>query len=365
MTANPAAAFRAAGPVRRLAESIAALDPGRPVRVMHVCGTHEDALCRFGLRDLLPPWLRLVAGPGCPVCVCPAKEIDLAARLSLEKGVVVAAFGDVHRVPARLSLAAARTLGGDCRVVYSVEDALRIAVEEPAREVVFHAVGFETTACTTAAALRRGVPRNFTILPSHRTVPAALEALLVPGRTAPDGLLLPGHVAAVAGYAGCAPLARRLRIPMAVAGFEPVDLLLATLWVAERIARSGAPREIHNAYGRSVRREGNREARRALEEVFEPCDADWRGLGSIPGSGLRLRPRFEGLDARVRFDRGPDPTVEDAVPGCRCGEVLLGTAEPEDCPLFGTACTPEAPRGACMVAFEGTCHARHRAGRAP
>ena len=364
ITRDPGTSFRDAAQVRRLAAEIARRDPGRPVRVMHVCGTHEEAVCRFGLRELLPPWLRLVAGPGCPVCVCPAAEIDLAARLALDRGAVVASFGDVHRVPSRLSLAAARARGADCRVVYAVEDALRIAEEEPSREVVFYAVGFETTACTTAAALRRGVPANFSVLSSHRLVPPALEALLAPGAPAPDGFVLPGHVTTVAGLGDYEALSRRRPVPMAVAGFEPADVLLALLWIVERLlpGRGPAPGEVGNAYPRAVREEGNPEARRAIGEVFEPGDAAWRGLGTIPASGLRVRAEFAAQDAALRFGEVPDPSVEDTVPGCRCGEVLLGAAEPEDCPHFGDGCTPESPRGACMVAFEGTCHARYRAG---
>lgn len=356
--------FRDAAAVHRLAEAIARLDPGRELRVMHVCGTHENALCQFGLRDLLPTWLRLVAGPGCPVCVCPAADLDLAARLA-EKGVVLATFGDVVRVPARISLLDARAQGADVRVVYGIDDAVKIAEETPGREVAFFAVGFETTACTTAAALARNLPKNFSILVSHRVVPPALEALLASEGAALDGFVLPGHVTAVAGLADYEALARKSGIPMAVAGFEPVDLLVAVEHLARRARerRPAEPEAVFNGYTRLVRAEGNPAARRLVDEVFEPCDAAWRGIGVIPGSGQRIRARYAAHDAQRRFALAPDPDLRDVHPGCRCGEVLLGRIEPEDCPLFRKACNPDRPVGPCMVAFEGTCHARFRHGR--
>lgn len=361
------AGYRDAGAVRRLAETIAELDPGRPLRLMHVCGTHENALCQFGLRDLLPAWVKLVAGPGCPVCVCPAADLDLAARLAVDAKVTLATFGDVVRVPARISLLEARAGGADVRVVYGVDDAVRLAQAEPGREVVFFAVGFETTACTTAAALARELPRNFSILASHRLVPPALEALLASEGEALDGFILPGHVLAVAGLADYRALAERRGAPMAVAGFEPIDLLLAVEHLArrarERAGGFAGPEAVFNGYARLVREEGNPAARRRMDEVFEPADAAWRGIGSIPGSGLRVRARFAAHDAQRRFGLAPDPALRDVHPGCRCGEVLLGRVEPEECPLFGTACHPERPVGPCMVAFEGTCHARFRHGR--
>jgi hydrogenase expression/formation protein HypD len=354
--------------VRRLVESIARLDPGREIRLMHVCGTHENALCQFGLRDLLPGWLKLVAGPGCPVCVCPAAEIDLAVRLALEHQAVVATFGDVVRVPARVSLMEVKALGGDCRIVYGIDDAVALARAQPDREVVFFAVGFETTACTTAAALKRGVPENFSILSSHRLVPPALEALVASEGTALDGFILPGHVIAVAGLGDYRALAERKGLPMAVAGFEPVDLLLALEHLATRARLRGAGgrtggETVFNAYARLVKTEGNTAAQEAMREVFEEADAAWRGIGTIPRSGYRLRERFALHDAQRRFGMVPDPSIHDTYPGCRCGQVLLGRVEPEDCPLFRRGCSPDNPIGPCMVAFEGTCHARYRHGR--
>lgn len=352
------AGFRDPVRVRALAEGIARLDPGRPVRLMHVCGTHENALCQYGLRNLLPPWLTLVAGPGCPVCVCPASDLDLAVRLSMNPRVVLATFGDVVRVPARMSLSDARARGADVRIVQGAADAVALARALPEREVVFLAVGFETTACTTAAALRASPPRNLSILCSHRLVPPALGALLgLPG-VAPEGFLLPGHVLMVTGLAAYRELAARRPIPMVAGGFEPVDLLLALQNLVLQVVTSHA--RVGNDYGRAVREEGNPFALAAVDAVFQVTDAAWRGIGTIPLSGLALHAAFADRDARTRFGVKEDPDLADTAPGCRCGDVLIGRLEPEACPLFGRACTPEAPVGPCMVASEGTCAARLR-----
>jgi hydrogenase expression/formation protein HypD len=361
------AGYRDAAAVRRLCEAIAQFDPGRELRLMHVCGTHENALCQFGLRDLLPRWVKLVAGPGCPVCVCPAADLDMAARLAMEHAVTLTTFGDVVRVPARVSLLEAKARGADVRVVYGIDDAVALARQDPSRQVAFFAVGFETTACTTAAALVRELPDNFSVLVSHRLVPPALAALLASEGEALDGFILPGHVTAVAGLADYRALAGRTGAPMAVAGFEPVDLLLAVEHLARRgrERRKGQPHQaeqVFNGYSRIVRDEGNPQARRAMDEAFEVVDAAWRGIGVIPASGYRVRERFAAHDAARRFGLAPDATLADTHPGCRCGEVLLGRVEPEDCPLFGKACNPDRPIGPCMVAFEGTCHARFRHG---
>jgi hydrogenase expression/formation protein HypD len=296
--------------------------------------------------------------------VCPATDIDMAVRIATDHGAAVATFGDVVRVPARMTLLDAKANGGDCRVVYGIDDAIDIARSSPNREVVFFAVGFETTSCTTAAAIKRGVPENFSVLCSHRLVPPALEALLaLPGESL-DGFILPGHVTTVMGIRDYRPLASRHTTPMAVAGFEPVDILAAIEFLVRRAVSAEKPRDpIFNAYGRAVREDGNPVARQIMNEVFEECDAAWRGIGTIPRSGCRLRDRFAKSDAQRRFGISPDTSIPDTHPGCRCGDVLLGRVEPEDCPLFRTTCNPDAPLGPCMVAFEGTCHARHRHGR--
>lgn len=348
-------ALRDGATVRALLADLARRDPGRTLRLMHVCGTHEHALCHAGLRSLLPGWIRMVAGPGCPVCVCPASDIDQAVRLGLDRNAVVATFGDVIRVPARTSLEQARAQGADVRVVRGVHDAVRLARELPSREVVFFAVGFETTACTTAAALLDDPPGNFSVLDAHRLVPPALDALIAAG-DGPDGFLLPGHVTTVTGLGAYRDLAARHGLAMTAGGFEPVDLVDAIRDLVDRVV--GGRVAVGNAYRRAVREHGNPTATAWIDRVFVPCDAAWRGLGVIPGSGLALRDRFAERDARRRFALQPDPSLEDMAPGCRCGEVLRGRVEPEDCPLFGRACVPEAPVGPCMVAFEGTCHAR-------
>jgi hydrogenase expression/formation protein HypD len=354
--------FRDSALVRRLAASIARRDPGRPLSLMHVCGTHENYICQFGLRALLPSWLRVIAGPGCPVCVCPAADIDIAVRLAEERRVVLAAFGDVLRVPARRSLAEARAAGADVRVVYGAADAVAIARAEPGREVVFFAVGFETTACTVAAAVAAGLPPNFSIVCSHRLVPPALAALLA-AEDAPavSGFLLPGHVLTVMGTGEYEVFAHRHRLALAVAGFEPVDIMLGLDQMLAQMA-SGR-RLLYNAYRRAVRRDGNQAARARIDQVFEVGDGLWRGIGVIPASALRLRGDFAAHDARLRFGIEPDPELREIQPGCSCHLVMLGKLEPEACPLFASACTPERPVGPCMVSMEGTCSARHRHGR--
>ncbi len=355
--------FRDPGLVKGLAEAIAKLDPGRKIRIMHVCGTHEHEIAHHGLRSLLPGWLEVIAGPGCPVCVCPVSELDLGAVLGLEHGVTVTSFGDLIRVPGRISLEEARSRGADVRVVTSVADAVDLARREPDREVVFMAVGFETTACTTAAAVLADPPPNFSLLTSHRTVPAALEALLSHPRLALDGFLLPGHVTTVDGFVAYEELSERLGLKTAIAGFEPADILSGLLAVVQRIVEDRPG--VDNRYPRAVRREGNRAARRAMDMVFEPIDAPWRGLGVIPGSGLGLREPYHHLDAIRRYCLEPDRSLDVPDPVCRCDEILLGLATPADCPLFGTGCTPEHPHGACMVSLEGTCAAWYRHPQAP
>jgi hydrogenase expression/formation protein HypD len=359
--ADPQERFRDPGLVARLAAAIRAQDPGRPVRFMHVCGTHENFIGQYGIRDLLPAWLKVIAGPGCPVCVCPAAEIDLAARLALEHQVVLATFGDVLRVPARLSLAAAKGRGADVRVVYSAADAVSLARANPKQEVVFFAVGFETTACTVASALALGPPPNFSIVCSHRLIPPALQALLAVDGPVLHGYLLPGHVMTVMGTREYEVFPAQHHLPLAVAGFEPVDILVAIDNLVTQVV-TGTP-TLYNGYPRAVRAAGNVVAQARMAEVFEPCDAAWRGIGTIPRSGLRLRPGFAAHDALARFGVAPDPDIRDIEPGCSCHLIMLGQLEPNECPLFAQTCTPESPVGPCMVSMEGTCRAWYRHGQ--
>ncbi|MFA7331241.1 MAG: hydrogenase formation protein HypD [Candidatus Delongbacteria bacterium] len=358
----PAGPFRDPHAVQTVLRALHALPaPPRQLSFMHVCGTHEQALGRWGLRRLLPDWLRLVAGPGCPVCVCPALEIAAAARLCLEGGAWLASFGDMLRVPGAGTLEEARARGGRVQTVLGVSQALELARREPATPVVFFAVGFETTACTTAAALLDSPPDNFSVLCAQRLIPPALGALRARPELNVDGFLLPGHVLAVTGWEDYETCLAGL--PAAVAGFEPLDLLLGLHSLALQ-ALERAPR-LDNLYPRAVRRVGNPRARAALTRVFQPVDADWRGLGPIPVSGLELRAEFAAWNARERFRpllenlAGRFPSLDAELPGCRCAEVMVGACDPPDCPLFGGACTPDAPRGACMMGSEGACRVRH------
>jgi hydrogenase expression/formation protein HypD len=342
--------------LRRLAAELRAEAlPG--LTFMEVCGTHTMAIARYGLRELLPEGMRLVSGPGCPVCVTAMADLDHALALTRLPEVTLATFGDLVRVPAsRGTLAGERAAGADVRVVYSPRDAVEIAAAEPARQVVFAGIGFETTAPTVAAALlearARGL-RNFSLLSVHKTMPLPLKALLDLGETPISGFLLPGHVSVITGTACFEFLARDYGVSGVVAGFEPHDVLGALL----TLVRQTEP-AIAIEYGRAVRPEGNVVARRLLEQVFEPSAADWRGLGVIPGSGLRLRPEYADADAARRFAVELEEPLEPA--GCRCGEVLRGVTDPADCALFGRRCTPEDPVGACMVSSEGACAARYR-----
>jgi hydrogenase expression/formation protein HypD len=324
---------------------------------MEVCGTHTMAIARYGLRQLLPQGVRLISGPGCPVCVTAMADLDQVLAIAGLPEVTLVTFGDLIRVPAsRGSLAAVRAAGADVRVVYSPADAVRIAADEPHRQVVFAGIGFETTAPTTAAALleaRAAGLTNFSLLSLHKTMPLPLRALLDLGETDISGFLLPGHVSVITGTPCFEFLAAEYGIGGVVAGFEAADVLEALLM----LARQPEP-AIEIQYTRAVRPEGNVVAQRLLEQVFEPCDADWRGLGVIPGSGLALREEFADVDAAQRFPVDAGPSLEPQ--GCRCGEVLRGVTDPADCALFGARCMPEDPVGACMVSSEGACAARYR-----
>ena len=337
----------------------AGADPDARLTYMEVCGTHTMAVSRFGLRELLPPGMRLVSGPGCPVCVTAVGDLDVVVALSRVPGVTIATFGDLVRVPSSSStLALERAAGADVRVVYSPADAVELAAAEPAREIVLVGIGFETTAPTVAAALtlaaERGV-ENLSVVSLHKTMPGALRALLDLGETRIDGFILPGHVSVVTGSDCYRFLPDEYGIGGVVAGFEADDVLEALLMLTQQ---SGPAVEI--GYRRAVTPEGNRAAQRLMARVFEPCDADWRGLGTIAGSGLRLRGEWARFDALRRFAVEPGTPVEPA--GCRCGEVLRGVIDPDACPLFGRRCTPETPVGACMVSSEGSCAAHYRYG---
>lgn len=320
----------------------------RDITLMHICGTHEAAIARAGLRSVLPAGLKIVMGPGCPVCITPQGEIDAALDL-VERDCTVATYGDLLRVPG--SKGSLESSGGDVRVVQGVHKAVEIARREPDREVVFISVGFETTAPTVAATILSRPPENFSILSCHRLVPPAMEWLLAQGEASLDGFLLPGHVCAVMGYEEY----EQFPVPQVVAGFEPEDILLALLMAVRQV--KGGVHRVENAYPRVVTREGNVKAKRLMYEVFEPFDVEWRGFPVIPASGLRLKPEFEGYDAQKKFDI--EIQHVDKHSACICDKVLRGVARPSDCKLFGKVCTPRTPVGPCMVSHEGACKIWH------
>jgi len=356
--------YRDAGTVRRLAEAISAAAT-RPWTIMEVCGGQTHAIVRFGLDTLLPPSLTLVHGPGCPVCVTPAALIDAAIAVARRPEVVLCSFGDMLRVPGSgADLLRAKSEGADVRVVYSPMDALRLAEENPGREVVFFAVGFETTAPANAMAVyqakHRGVG-NFSILSSHVLVPPAMEAVLAEPECRVQGFLAAGHVCAVMGWEEYVAIAERHEVPVVVTGFEPVDLLQGLLLCVRQLEEGRA--EVENAYARWVRREGNAPARKLLGEVFRVVPREWRGIGEIPRSGLGLAEAYSAFDAQRRFGLGEGRTAE-VDSGCLSGLVLQGRIKPAECPHFGTRCTPERPLGATMVSDEGACAAYYRYRRA-
>ena len=336
-----------------------------PLRLMEFCGGHTHAIMRYGIREALAPGVRLLSGPGCPVCVTADADIDAAIALASLPGVAVATFGDMVRVPGtRSSLQEARASGADVRIVYSALDAVDLARQRPELKVVMLGIGFETTAPTVAAALEAARAEglgNFSVLSMHKLTPPAMRAILDAGEVRLDGILGPGHVTAITGWRAWEFLPTEYGLPCAVSGFEPLDMLHAIDRLVTA-AVDGQP-QVVNAYRRGVTAEGNRVAQALLERVFEPAAAEWRGLGVVLASGLALRPAYAAHDARRLFEL-PAPaggrTTEGR--GCRCGEVLRGIIEPPDCPLFGRACTPARPVGPCMVSGEGSCAAYYRYG---
>jgi len=324
--------------------------------------THEWTIAHYGLRALLPENVELIAGPGCPVCVTPAAEIDEAIRLTLERDVTVVSFGDVMRVPgSEMSLQEAKAMGGDVRIAYGVGDAVRMALREPNREFAFFAIGFETTAPSTAIEVLRGPPKNLSFLVSHRLIPPVMELLVGMGDLCIDGFIAPGHVSTIIGMRPYEIFPRAYHMPTVIAGFEPLDVLLAVLMLLRQI-REGRPR-LENEYVRAVTWEGNVRAQKVMERVFDVVAGHWRGIGRVPQSALKLKEGFAAYDARekyhVRVERG-----RDLLPGCLCHLVLIGKVKPPECPLYMKACTPQHPRGPCMVSSEGTCRiwAKHQAG---
>jgi len=332
--------------------------------IMEICGGQTHSILRHGLDQLLPPEVELVHGPGCPVCVTPLELIDKAVALASRPDVIFASFGDMLRVPGTSKdLFRVKSEGGDVRVVYSPLDCLHIAEENPDKQVVFFAIGFETTAPANAMAVmqarQRGL-RNFSMLVSHVRVPPAITALLSAAGNRIQAFLAAGHVCTVMGTWEYEPLAERFHVPIVVTGFEPLDLARGILRAVRQLEAGRA--EVENAYERVVTREGNVAAQRMIEAVFEPCDRAWRGVGLIPQSGWRLRPEFAAYDAERRFEMEVASVLES--PLCQAGLVLQGRLKPSECPAFGRQCTPRTPLGAPMVSSEGACAAYYQFGGA-
>jgi hydrogenase expression/formation protein HypD len=328
--------------------------------IMEVCGGQTHGLLRYGIDQQLDGCVRLIHGPGCPVCVTPLEAIDFAIELARRPGLMLASFGDMLRVPgSRESLLAVRGAGGEVRIVYSPLDAVRVAQQNPDREVVFFAVGFETTTPATALSVqqadRLGLD-NFSLLVSHVRVQPAMEQLAASPDNRVQGFLAAGHVCTVAGFESYEQFVREYRLPVVVTGFEPVDLLVGILECVRQLERGEC--RVVNCYERSVAAAGNRAALAVVDDVYEICDRPWRGMGVIPGGGLRLRAKYAAFDATKKFGQAPLQVSEP--PECRSGDVLTGRIKPTECECFGTRCTPETPLGAPMVSAEGACAAYHR-----
>ncbi len=341
---------------RRLAESIRRLAT-RPWSIMEICGGQTHSILRFAIDEMLPKELTLIHGPGCPVCVTPIEILDKALAIAARPEVIFCSFGDMLRVPGSgKDLLTVKSEGGDVRIVYSPMDALRVARENPDREVVFFAVGFETTAPANAMAVWQAAKtnlKNFSILVAHVLVPPAMEAVLASPECRVQAFLAPGHVCAVEGFEAYEAVAGKHRVPIVVTGFEPVDLLEGILAAVNQLEEGRA--EVENRYARAVKRDGNPEARRVVAEVFEVGDRKWRGIGPIPGSGLKLRAGYADFDALQRFETRTGEVSEPEA--CKAGLVLQGLMKPPECAAFGTQCTPEHPLGAPMVSSEGACAA--------
>ena len=351
--------YRDAALVRKLADAITRAAT-RPWTIMEICGGQTHAIVKFGLDDLLPKNITLVHGPGCPVCVTSADLIDQAVELTLKHGAILCSFGDMLRVPGNgIDLLTAKARGGDVRIVYSPLDAVGIAKAHPAKQVVFFAVGFETTAPANAMSVllaERDAVKNFSILTSHVLVPPAMRAILGSPDNRVQGFLAAGHVCTIMGTEEYGPIARDYRAPIIITGFEPVDILEGILLCVKQLESGRAA--VENAYSRAVRTEGNTHARTIVETVFEVTDRDWRGIGVIPQSGLGVRANYAAYDAAKRFALTTSNT--NACTECISGEIMRGVKKPHDCPAFGTRCKPEHPLGAPMVSSEGACAAYYR-----
>jgi len=364
--------FRDGELARRIGNRIAAeTNTGRRYNLMEFCGGHTHAISRYGVADLLPDAVRMIHGPGCPVCVLPIGRVDLAIRLALDHHVILCTYGDCLRIPAsnNLSLLKAKAQGGDVRMIYSPADALTLAQAHPSREVVFFAIGFETTTPPTALVIQQAARlglTNFTVLCNHVLTPAAITAILESpevkelGSVPLDGFVGPAHVSTVIGSQPYEAFARDYRKPVVIAGFEPLDVMQAILMLVRQLNEGRA--EVENEFSRAVTRTGNLKAQALMTDVFELREYfEWRGLGDIPHSALRIRPRYATYDAEHRFALQTRRVADNKA--CECGAILRGVKHPRDCKAFGTVCTPESPIGSCMVSSEGACAAYYSYGR--
>jgi len=364
--------FRDGSLAQGIARAIArAADTGRSYSFMEFCGGHTHAISRYGVADFLPPNVRMVHGPGCPVCVLPIGRIDLAIKLALEQGVILCSYGDPLRVPASngLSLLKAKARGGDVRMVYSASDVLSIARNNPEREVVFFAIGFETTTPPTAMLIKQGTAEelsNLSVLCNHVLTPSAITHILQSpevreyGTLPLDGFIGPSHVSTVIGSRPYEHFAEEYRKPVVISGFEPLDVMQSILMLIRQVNEGRA--EVENEFSRAVTREGNRKAQALVAELFELRRTfEWRGLGEVPYSALKIRQEYAGFDAERRFDLHYVPVADNRA--CDCGAILRGVRKPVECKLFGTVCTPENPMGSCMVSSEGACAAHYTYGR--
>ena len=351
--------YRDAAKAKALGEAIDRLTTRRWT-LMEVCGGQTHAIVKFGIDTLLPEAIELVHGPGCPVCVTPVQTLNQAIRIAARPEVIFCSFGDMLRVPGTdRDLFSVKSAGGDVRIVYSPLDAVGVARRNPDRQVVFFAVGFETTAPANAMAVHQAATEgveNFSVLVSHVTVPAAMEAILSGPQNRVQGFLAAGHVCTIMGYTEYEPIAARYRAPIVVTGFEPLDILHGVLMCVRQLEEGRA--EVENQYARCVRREGNPRAREMMREVFCVVDRAWRGVGEIPDSGLGLAPAYESFDAALRFGVAGESAEEH--PDCISGLILQGLKKPNECPAFASTCTPEHPLGATMVSSEGACAAYYR-----
>jgi len=325
----------------------------KPIKLMHVCGTHEHTISKYGLRTLLPKSLEILSGPGCPVCVCPAADIDKAIELGKRENTIITTFGDMIRVPAsNLSLADLKATGGDVRIVYGPHDAIKIAKENPNKEIIFFAIGFETTAPLIGYEIQSGPPSNFSVICAYKLIPAALELLISQSQLRIDGFISPGHVSTIIGLQPFKIFSDAYRVPNVIAGFEPNDVLLGILMLLQQIKSKKF--ETLNEYSRVVKPEGNKIAQEIISDVFESVSSPWRGIGRVLDGGLAIRDKYEKFDADKKFDIKIGK-AQDIPPDCSCHLIMVGKLYPNECKLFADECTPLNPIGPCMVSQEGTC----------